>query len=181
MKMFDQKDCILLLIDVQERLVASTFNKGIVSNVEKLVEASNILGVPVFVSEQYPKGLGHTVQEVSGKFLPGTRVIEKKAFSLLREPGVLQTLKSFGKSQIILCGIETHICVYQTAVELLNEGFEVVVVEEACGSRKEREHNFGLELINKFGGRVSCLETVLFELLRTASHPNFKEVQGLIK
>lgn len=179
--MLDTKNSILLVIDIQERLVAALDKDVIVNRVGKLVDAANILDVPVIASEQYPKGLGHTVPVIGQKFNDSTYVIEKTSFSLLREEGFLEKLKSYGRKQIVICGIETHICVHQTAEELIKEGFEVVVAKDACASRSKYEFKQGIEAMQCNGAKISCVEIILFEWLRGAKHPKFKEVQALIK
>ncbi len=179
--MLDTQNSLLLVIDVQERLVAALDKDIIVNRAGKLVEAANILNIPVIVSEQYPKGLGNTVPQVASKLDSSTYIIEKTSFSLLREDGFLEKLKSYGRKQIVICGIETHICVYQTACELIEAGFEVVVPKDACASRNKYEFKQGIDSMHDCGARISCVEMVLFEWLRGAKHPKFKEVQALIK
>lgn len=181
MNLLNENDCLIMVIDVQEKLVASVFDKTISAKVAKLVNASKILNIPLILSEQYPKGLGATVAEVSENLPEKTYVCEKTSFSLLKEDGILEKIKSYGKKQVIICGIETHICVYQTAVELINEGFEAVVMTDGCSSRKECEYKLGLRSMECAGARTASLEIILFELLRGAKHPKFKEVQALIK
>ena len=179
--MLDTQNSLLLVIDIQERLVAALDKDIIVNRAGKLVEAANILNIPVIVSEQYPKGLGNTVPQVASKLTPSTHIVEKTSFSLLREDGFLEKLKSYGRKQIVICGIETHICVYQTACELIEAGFEVVVPKDACASRNKYEFKQGIDSMHDCGARISCVEMVLFEWLRGAKHPKFKEVQALIK
>lgn len=181
MKMLDVENSLLLVIDIQERLVASLDKDVIVSKVGKLVDAANILDVPVVLSEQYPKGLGHTVPTISEKLKPETPIVEKCSFSLLREEGFLDKIKAYGKKQIVICGIETHICVHQTAAELMDAGFEVFVAKDACASRNKYEFKQGIESMHDNGAKISCLEIILFEWLRSAKNPKFKEVQVLIK
>ncbi len=181
MKMLDVENSLLLVIDIQERLVASLDKDVIVSKVGKLVDAANILDVPVVLSEQYPKGLGHTVPTISEKLKPETPIVEKCSFSLLREEGFLDKIKAYGKKQIVICGIETHICVHQTAAELMDAGFEVFVAKDACASRNKYEFKQGIEAMHDNGAKISCLEIILFEWLRSAKNPKFKEVQVLIK
>ena len=180
MKMLDVENSLLLVIDIQERLVALD-KDVIVSKVGKLVDAANILDVPVVLSEQYPKGLGHTVPTISEKLKPETPIVEKCSFSLLREEGFLDKIKAYGKKQIVICGIETHICVHQTAAELMDAGFEVFVAKDACASRNKYEFKQGIEAMHDNGAKISCLEIILFEWLRSAKNPKFKEVQVLIK
>lgn len=181
MRLLDREDSLLLVIDVQERLVAALDKDVIVTRAGRLLDAANILNIPVVISEQYPNGLGRTVPQLSEKIKEGTPVFEKYSFSLLREEGVLDKIKSFGKKQIIICGIETHICVHQTAAELIDEGFEVVVAKDACASRSKYEFKQGIEAMQANGAKISCVEIILFEWLRTAKHPKFKEIQALIK
>lgn len=181
MKMLDVENSLLLVIDIQERLVASLDKDVIVNKVGKLVDAANILDVPVVLSEQYPKGLGHTVPTISEKLKPETPIVEKCSFSLLREEGFLDKIKAYGKKQIVICGIETHICVHQTAAELMDAGFEVFVAKDACASRNKYEFKQGIEAMHNNGAKISCVEIILFEWLRSAKNPKFKEVQALIK
>lgn len=181
MKMLDVENSLLLVIDIQERLVASLDKDIIVSKVGKLVDAANILDVPIVLSEQYPKGLGHTVPTIAEKLKADTPIVEKCSFSLLREEGFLDKIKAYGKKQIVICGIETHICVHQTAAELMDAGFEVFVAKDACASRNKYEFKQGIDAMHDNGAKISCVEIILFEWLRSAKNPKFKEVQALIK
>lgn len=181
MKLLDEKNSLVIVIDIQEKLVAALDKNIIVTRVSKLVKAADILGIPVVVSEQYPKGLGQTVSEISAILKPDTYICEKTSFSLLREEGFLDKIKAYGKKQIVLCGIETHICVHQTAAELIEAGFDVIIAKDACASRNKYEFKQGIEAMQANGAKISCLEIILFEWLRGAKHPKFKEVQALIK
>ena len=179
--MLNATKSIVLMIDVQEKLVKATNAEKEAENAKKMISASNILGLPVLVSEQYPKGLGSTVASVSDGFSENTKVIEKSAFSILKEENALETIKSYGKKQIILFGIETHICVLQTALELVENGFEVYLIKNASKSRQESEHLAGIDVMKSAGVNVVTLEIALFELLETSKNPSFKQVQALIK
>ena len=181
MRLLDENDSLLLIIDVQEKLVTAVNKISVIDKTTKLVKAAGILGIPVIVSEQYPQGLGDTVKEVTENLPVNTYIQEKTSFSILNEQGFLDKLKSYGKKQIVLCGIETHICVYQTAIELANAGFEVTVVNDACASRNKYEFEQGISVMQSGGAKISCLEMILFEWLKGAKHPKFKEVQALIK
>lgn len=181
MTLLNEKDSLLLIIDIQDRLVNALAKDTIVDKAAKITAAANILEIPVLVSEQYPKGLGHTVLPVAEKLPAGTEITEKTSFSLLKEDGFLEKLKYYNKKQIIICGIETHICVYQTAAELIEAGFEVTVAKDICASRNKYEFEQGIEAMQASGAKISCLEIILFEWLRGAKHPKFKEVQALIK
>lgn len=183
--MLNLGQCALVIIDIQEKLVmASKYGSEVAINASKLAKAANILNMPTIVTEQYPQGLGATVQEVQGALAQDTSKFEKTAFSALLEASFankIAELKSKNIKQIVLCGIETHICVLQTASDLISEGFEVYVVKDACASRNKKEYKTGLELLKQYGAKITCVEIALFEWLKTAKHPNFKEIQTLIK
>ena len=181
MNTINEKDCLFLIIDIQDKLVKMVNNKLITDNAIKIAKTVRILNLPTIITEQYPKGLGATVAEVASEFPQNTPVFEKTAFNALETEGVLDKIKSYGKKQIVICGIETHICVHQTAAALLREGFEVYVVKDACASRNKYEFKQGIELMAQNGAKVSCVEIVLFEWLKTAKNPHFKEIQALIK
>ena len=161
--MFKTNNSLIVMIDIQDKLVKAVSGEKESYNAEKMVKAGNILNIPIIVSEQYPKGLGRTKAEISEQFTSKTRVIEKAAFSLLREENAAAILKSYNRNKIILFGIETHVCVLQTAYDLIND------------------HQTGVYLMKNFGVKVVTLEIVLFNLLESSRHPNFKEIQALIK
>lgn len=183
--MLNIEDSALIIIDIQDKLVmASKYGAEVATNAAKLAKAANILGIKTIVTEQYPQGLGDTVTEVQEALSTEHEKFEKKAFSALLEENIankITELKSDGIKQIALCGIETHICVLQTASDLISQGFEVYVVKDACASRNKKEYKTGLELLKQYGAKITCVEIALFEWLKTAKHPNFKEVQTLIK
>lgn len=179
--MLDEKNCLLLLIDVQEKLVAMLEKNTVVRKSNTLMQTANILEIPAIVTEQYPQGLGKTVDFVSEHIKENTFVFEKNSFSALKDNGFLDKLKSYGKKQIIVGGIEAHICVYQTVADLIENGFEVYVVKDACASRKKDDFKAGIKLMEHFGAKISTTEATLFELLKTSKHEHFKEIQNLIK
>ncbi len=179
--MLKAENCLLLIIDIQEKLVNACKDSEIIGKKAlALANAIRILSIPTLVTEQYPKGLGSTIDCVK-ESLGAVEYVEKTSFSALREEGFAEKLAGYGKKQIILCGIEAHICVYQTCLELMEKGYEVYVVKDASSSRKEYEYLTGLDLMQAAGAHLTCVEVVLFELLGGAKHPNFKEVQQLIK
>lgn len=181
MNVLTPENSLLLIIDVQEKLVNALDKDIIVKRVSNLVKSARLLNIPVVATEQYPKGLGATVETVSAEFAENTPVFEKNSFNALEADGVLEKIKAFNKKQIVICGIETHICVHQTAAALLREGYEVYVIKDACASRSKYEFKQGIELMASNGVKVSCVEIVLFEWLKTAKNPCFKEIQALIK
>lgn len=179
--MLNADDSLVLMIDYQDKLINATSAQKEAENAKKMIEAANLLDIPAVVSEQYPKGLGQTASYISDSFAQNTKIIEKTAFSLLKEKNSLDIIKSYNRNQIILFGIETHICVLQTAIELVQNGFDVFLIKNACKSRQSFEHESGLEVMRYNGAKIVTLEIALFELLKTSKHPKFKEVQALIK
>ena len=176
------EDSVVMIIDVQEKLLNAVFNKAsLEKKATTLANTAKILGIPVIVTEQYPKGLGATVESLKEALPENTQYFEKTAFSALENNDVLEALKNSGKKQVVIFGIETHICVSQTTNALIQEGFEVSVIRDACGSRSELEYLAGLERMKDNGAHVLTTEIALFEWLKGAKHPKFKEVQMLIK
>jgi nicotinamidase-related amidase len=163
----------LLVVDVQQGFRPYKSFAGVASACAKLVEAARILGLPVLVSEQYPKGLGHTAPEVGLQDEPR---IEKTVFSAARAEG----FDLHGRNQAIVCGIETHVCVSQTVHDLLADGIEVHVPADAVGSRHDLDYECGLERMVRAGAVVSTVESALFELCERAGTPEFKAIQKLI-
>lgn len=181
MNMLDRKESLLLIVDVQERLV-NALDKDVVANrTATIAKAAKILEIPVIVTEQYPKGLGSTIPQVKMCLPEDAQIFEKTAFSAMKEKGFFELLKSFNKKQIVICGIETHVCVHQTVADLIEEGYKVYVVKDACASRSKYEFKQGIDIMQQNGAKISCLEIVIFEWLRSAKNPYFKEIQILIK
>ncbi len=183
--MLNPEKSALVIIDIQERLVlASKYGEEVANNMTKVAKAANILSIPTVVTEQYPKGLGNTVIQLKNALAENTFVTEKASFSALLEPAFkekIEELKNTGITQIVIGGIETHICVLQTAAALMELGFEVYVVKDCCASRNKNEYKTGLELLKQYGAKITCVEIVLFEWLKTSKNPHFKDVQALIK
>lgn len=182
MAQLNLEDSLVLIIDVQEKLLNAVFNKEQVEKKSAIVaEAAKILGIPVVVTEQYPKGLGNTIPAVKNALAEDTEIFEKTAFSALNNEEILEAIKKHNKKQILIFGIETHICVSQTTAALRELGYEVSVIKDACGSRAEEEYLAGLERMKDNGAYIVTTEIALFEWLKGAKHPNFKAVQALIK
>ena len=176
--MLNIDNCVLVAIDFQEKLVGMLQKDDAAVKMNKLLTAAHILNIPAIITEQYPQGLGKTI---AGFNLEGVTVLEKTAFSAMQSEDFRNALEQTGKKQVIIGGIETHICVHQTVSELIAAGYEVYVVKDACASRNTYEFKQGIEAMKQNGAKITCLEIVLFELLRTSKHPNFKPVQALIK
>jgi nicotinamidase-related amidase len=175
--MLDRERAALIVVDVQEgfRPAVVDFDR-VTGNVAKLVRGAHILGVPVVVTEQYPKGLGSTVPEVA-EHLEGLAPIEKVCFSAAEADG----FDLGGRGQALVCGIESHVCVSQTAHGLLDRGLEVHVARDAVSSRTEENRELGLHKMEGSGAVVTSVEAALFELLGAAGSEEFKQVQGLVK
>ena len=163
----------LVVVDVQEAFRQYASFERVAAASAQLLQGARILEVPAIVSEQYPKGLGHTAPEVG---LEGEKPLEKTVFSAVRA----EDFDLRGRDQAIVCGIETHVCVSQTVHDLLDRGVEVHVPADAVGSRHAIDYERGLERMERAGAVVSTVEAALFELLERAGTPEFKAVQKLI-
>jgi nicotinamidase-related amidase len=174
----DRGRAALVVVDVQEafRPVLPDF-EGVAKAVGKLVQGAEAMEVPIVVTEQYPQGLGETVHEV-GEHLPDDiEPVEKVCFSAAEADG----FDLGGRDQALVCGIETHVCVNQTVLDLLDQGVEVHVVGDAVGSRTDQNRELGLHKAEQAGAVLTSVETALFELLRGSDAPEFKKVQALVK
>lgn len=177
----DKEDSLLLIVDIQERLAAVMKDREkVVGNCLHLIELAKMISIPVVVTEQYPKGLGRTVAELQAA-VPGYQPIEKIAFNCCGEPAFLAHIKKINKKKIILVGMETHVCVLQTATGLLQDGFTVHAVQDAICSRTEENRRTGIEFMRDAGAVVTCTETVLFQLLKVAGTEEFKKISARIK
>lgn len=181
MNTLSSQDSLVLIIDIQEKLVAALNKDVVVANAVKVATAAKLLGIPVLLTEQYPKGLGSTVQALQNVLPEKSEIIEKTYFNALLEDGMLDKIKSYGKKQIVIFGIETHICVYQTASALVEAGFDVYIVKDACASRNKYEFKQGIDAMAANGVKILCVEIALFDWLKGAKNPKFKEVQALVK
>jgi nicotinamidase-related amidase len=175
--LLDREHAALVVVDVQEAFRPAVLDfERVAGNTAVLVEGARILGLPVVATEQYPKGLGRTVPEVAAQ-LDGVEPLEKVCFSATDADG----FDLDGRDQVLLCGIEAHVCVSQTAHGLLDRGHEVHVVRDAVTSRSEENRELGLHKMETSGAIVTSVETALFELLGAAGSEEFKKVQALVK
>jgi nicotinamidase-related amidase len=174
----DSSRTALVVVDVQEafRKAIPSFEQVAASSAT-LVQGAEAVGVPVAVTEQYPQGLGETVPEVAEHLPEGTTPLAKVRFSATEAEG----FDLAGRDQALVAGIETHVCVNQTVLDLLDRGVEVHVAADAVGSRTEANHELGLEKMEAAGAVITSVETALFELLGGSDHPAFKAVQALVK
>ncbi len=180
MNTINSSEAIILIIDVQDKLVKMLNDESVSKNAIKIATAAEILNIPAIITEQYPQGLGGTIREIKSA-LPSSDYIEKTCFSALKDESIYELIKSKNKKQVVIFGIETHICVLQTAFDLLLAGYEVFVVQDASGSRTEENKQAALRRLIHSGAQIVTVEMVLFELLKTSRHPEFKKVQALIK
>ncbi len=174
-------DALLVLIDFQEKLMpAMKDDKELEKNVEKLIKGCAILGVPKLVTQQYTKGLGETIPSLCqalGEFEP----IEKTAFSAMGEPAFREAIKMSGRKTVILAGIEAHVCVQQTALDLLEEGYSVFLAADCVSSRSKNDCKYAILRMTDSGAVRTTYESILFELLGGAREPGFKEISALVK
>lgn len=181
----NREEALLLVVDVQGRLVPAIHKElypGALRNMQIMIEAAGILGLPIVLTEQYPKGLGGTVPEILAP-LEGkdTRRIEKVTFSCARDEGFLKAIADLKRRQVAIVGMETHVCVYQTSVDLVRAGYSVFVLDDAVSSRFLHNYRSGLASLRDAGCTVYSTETAVFQLLKVAGTPEFKKVASLIR
>jgi nicotinamidase-related amidase len=181
-KLLDRSKTALVVIDFQEGFRSSIPEFAeLAGSLSTAVRGCAILGVPVVVTEQYPKGLGRTAEEVLLALPDDCEPIEKTAFSACGADSFVARLRGLDINQVVLSGIEAHICVNQTAHDLLNEGFEVHLLLDCVGSRFAHDRSAGIAKMQANGAVPSSVEMAFFEMMRDAKHEKFKEIQHLIK
>jgi nicotinamidase-related amidase len=173
---------VLVVIDVQEGYRSVLFEyERVAAAVTRVVQGAAALGVPLLVTEQYPKGVGHTVEEVARHFPKGTRAVQKMSMSCCGADEFMTALTQLGRRQVLIAVIAAHACVNQTAHDLLAAGYQVHVAHDATSSRRREEYDVGWAKMLQAGVVPATVESALLELLRTAEVPEFKAVQRLIK
>jgi len=169
----------LLIIDIQEKIIKPIFQKeSITKNIKKLLNAYQILEENIILSEQNPRKLGSTIPEI----LPKTRFkkIEKMEFSLANIQEFLQELENKKVTNLIVCGLETHICIQQTVLDCLKKEFEVILISDAMSSRNKVDHDIALQRMIQRGAIITTTESIIFELCKTANRKEFKEIREII-
>jgi nicotinamidase-related amidase len=180
--MLERKRAALAVIDMQEAFRSMIADFGeLAARIGLLAEGAALLGVPVIVTEQYPKGLGRTVAEVAAKLPVGIEPIEKLVFSACGAPDFDLRLRERHIEQVVVCGIEAHICVSQTAHDLIALGYQVHIPTDAIASRLPHNRDAAVEKLARSGAVISTIEMALFELCGAAGTPEFKSVQNLVK
>ena len=179
--MLNLDNTALVIIDIQGKLWNVMYEKeALLENAQKLAKGMQVLGVPIILTEQNPKGLGPTVPELM-QLLPDVKPIPKFEFSCCRNRDFQLALDNLKRKQILICGIESHICVYQTTLALLSSGYEVQVVADVVSSRVVKNREIALTRVQSEGAKVTTSEMALYELLQTAESPQFKEMLKVIK
>ncbi|MCC7168571.1 MAG: hydrolase [Rhodospirillales bacterium] len=180
MRIKAQESC-LLIVDVQERLAPVMADpRRVLYGGATLMRAALRLSIPIMVTEQYPKGLGPTMIDLRS-LAPEGAIFEKVHFASTEEPGFLDRLKAFGRRQVVMAGIESHICVTQTALGLLEAGYEVFVVADACSSRQRDNYEAAMRRLGAAGATLVTVEMAVFEWLFKAGTPEFKDLSAIIK
>ncbi|HMK43390.1 MAG TPA: hydrolase [Dissulfurispiraceae bacterium] len=179
--LLESANSALVIVDIQERLVpAMGAKEGVIQNCLHLIEAAKLLGLPIILTEQYPKGLGPTIPEIRDA-LPDYQPVAKNSFSCCGEPAFREALRQTGRNKVLLAGMETHVCVLQTAVDLLSDGYVVHLVSDAVCSRTKQNWKTGVQYVRDAGVVITCAETVLFQLLKEAGGNAFKTISNRLK
>ena len=180
-RMVSRDDAVLVLVDMQCALAEAMARRdAVVSTSALLARVASTLGIPIIVTRQYPAGLGDTVHEVA-EATAAVVPIDKVTFSCMDEPAFRARLEASGKRQVVLAGMESHICVLQTALDLLDAGYRVHVVADGVCSRRDADHERALERLGGSGAQVTVAESVIYEALERAGTPEFRAVLALVK
>lgn len=183
MSLLNTQDSVLVVVDIQQRLAAAMpadMRQQVIDNSKLLITAANMLSIPIVVTEQYPKGLGATETELTQQLPTNTAIIEKTSFSCTNSTEFCKQIDTAKRKQIILTGMESHICILQTALELHAQGFQVYVVEDAVSSRLQENKDNAIQRMRQAGVIITNVESVIFEWLGDAKHSEFKVLAKLI-
>jgi nicotinamidase-related amidase len=176
-----KEEAVAVVVDIQERLLPHIHEGDIIlGNCLKLIEGLKILSVPILITQQYSKGLGPSVQPVV-RMIPDFSHIEKNSFSCYDEPAFRFELEKLNRSNVILCGIEAHVCVLQTCLDLLADGKRPFVVKDCISSRNPHDMHIAIERMRQEGARITTFESLLFELARVAGNETFKSISRIVK
>jgi nicotinamidase-related amidase len=181
--LLSDRECMLLVVDIQERLHAAMeqgFREVYLKNAGILLETTKVFSMPVMVSEQYPKGLGSTVPEVA-RLIEGVPRYEKLSFSCYRDPAIQAAVDASDRKTVIVAGIETHVCVFQTVLDLLMAGYRVVVADDAVCSRRPHDRQAALLEMGRAGALVYSTEMISFMLMEKAGTPEFRRLSPLFR
>jgi len=180
-KLLKPEKTALLIIDIQERILPVINNHQlIVDNTLKLIKGFKVLGLPIYFTEQYPKGLGPTTNSIAEE-LGDLKPFDKMSFSCSGAGDLFEEFKKKNLSQIVISGIEAHVCVQQTVLDLVENNFQVNLAADAVSSRKEKDYQTAVDRMRNHGAEISTTESILFELLNVCGTPQFKEISKLVK
>lgn len=179
--MINRDEAVLIVIDIQDKLFQAMYNKEeLLANAAKTIRGAKVFNLPIVVTEQIPEKLGATIPEIDRE-LEGIERISKSSFSSWGESKFREKIKAIDRPKAAIIGIESHICVYQTAVDLINNGYEVHIVADAVSSRTKENSDIGLTVIKSSGGHITSTEMFLFEVLGAAENAGFKDIQKIVK
>ncbi len=180
-KILDRRKTVLLVVDIQEKILNVMQHKErVVENTIKLIKGFKLLDVPVYYTEQYPQGLGETEATIK-KELENIQAIQKMSFSCYGAEDLFYEFKKKNFTQIVVCGIETHVCIQQTVLDLLANNFQVNLPADAVSSRKNLDYEIALRRMEKNGAEITTTESVLFELLNVCGTQEFKDILKIVK
>jgi nicotinamidase-related amidase len=180
--LLERDESLLCIVDIQEKLAARMAEKeSVIERARMLTLAARRLGIPIIVTEQYPRGLGPTVMELTIALEDAYAPIEKICFGCGADPAFMDQLKGRKRKQVVLCGMETHVCILQTCLDLLDRGYKTQVVADATCSRYPAHKEIGLGQMRQMGGVVTCAESVVFQWLGKAGTEEFKDLLPLFK
>lgn len=178
--MLQQDNCGLVVVDIQGKLASMVLDNGYIEQTRKLIQACQMLSMPIIWLEQYPKGLGHTISEIA-ELLEGIEHFEKLSFGGMQDPTIKKAIQATGRKQWLVCGIETHICVYQTVRGLLADKMTVEVVTDCVSSRSQANLDLGLAKTAALGAGHTSFEMAVYELMKGSDNPQFKSILPLMK
>lgn len=177
----NKNNSLLLVIDVQEKFRPVIFKwKNLIGNITKLIISFQVLKIPILLTEQYPKGLGKTVSEINNIMIQ-LNPIEKREFNCFNNKTFIKELKKSKKKNLIICGIESHVCVLQTVLSALAAGFNVHLVADAVSSRKQPDYDIAIKRMVHEGAKLVSAEMVIFQLTKTSSSKEFKKIIKIVK
>ena len=181
MKNLSEQDSVLVIVDMQERIIPKISDQQtIISNIVILIKSARILNIPIIITEQYPKGVGQTIHGIKDLIVPW-QPIEKICFSCFGNNNFSKKLKELKRDNLILCGIESHVCIMQTALDGLKANYSVFFVKDSISSRTKNNKETGFERMTQAGAIPVSTEMIVFELLREAGTDKFKQIVGMIK
>ena len=180
-KILQRENSALLVIDIQERILPVIFeHERVVDNALKLINGFKVLNVPIFFTEQYPKGLGPTESKIKAA-LDNAEAIQKMSFSCFGAGNLFEDLRTKDIQHVVVCGIESHVCVMQTSLDLMANGFKVQVAADAVSSRRKFDYEIALRRMENNGAEITLTESILFEMLNVCGTDEFKSISKLVK